>query len=124
MNAFRWRVLVVDDDEAILSSICCALTHRGYDVIAARDGTEALARVERDVPHLVVLDVVMPRRSGLAVLERISRHQNRSPHVILLSGSDHQRHRAFAAARGVAAFLSKPFDMDDLVERVDAILQA
>lgn len=123
MSAPTKRVLLVDDDEGVLVPLTCALEHRGYEVIVARDGAEALARIERDEPDLVVLDVVMPRRSGLMVLDRIHRYHRGSPPVILLTGNDEQRHRDFAAARGVAAFLAKPFEMNDLLAVVDTQLE-
>ena len=124
MSSPAKRVLLVDDDEGILVSLQCALEHEGYEVILARDGAEALARIERDVPDLVVLDVVMPRRSGLMVLDRIHRFHHGSPPVILLTGNDEPRHREFATSRGVAAFLPKPFDMRDLLSAVHTRLRA
>lgn len=123
MSAPVKRVLLVDDDEGILSSLQCALEHRGYAVIVARDGAEALARIERDTPDLVVLDVVMPRRSGLMVLDRLHRSHRGAPPVILLTGNDEARHREFAASRGVAAFLAKPFEMNELLSAVDTQLR-
>ena len=65
------RVLLVDDDESILEVIEAAFRRSGHEVLVARDGSEALVRAERDAPDLVVLDLVMPRRSGFAVLDRL-----------------------------------------------------
>jgi DNA-binding response OmpR family regulator len=117
------RVLVVDDDESIVESVSVALTERGYEVIVARDGAEGLSRAERDAPDLIILDLVMPRRSGLMVLDHLSKAPARAPQVILLSANDQEKHREFVKTCGVAAFLRKPVDIGDLIARVDSLLQ-
>jgi two-component system response regulator MprA len=117
------RVLLVDDDESILESVRCALAGRGYEVLVARDGFEALARAERDSPELIVLDLVMPKRNGLNVLDRLRACNASSPHIIMLTANNEQRHRDFALARGVDAFLAKPFEMEALLEEVDAVFE-
>lgn len=116
------RVLLVDDDEDILVSMETALVDHGYDVLTARDGTEALARVERDAPDLVVLDIIMPKRSGFSVLDRIRLRAQRGPRVIMVTAQEEERHRNFAEARGADAFLHKPFDMNRMLATVDALL--
>ncbi|MEX2288074.1 MAG: response regulator [Planctomycetaceae bacterium] len=118
------RVLLVDDDEAILESVRCALLERGYQVVVARDGAEALACAERDAPDLILLDVVMPKRSGLTVLDRLRSRQSGAPPVIMMTANEAQKQRDFATSRGVAAFISKPFEMEHLLAAVDAALQA
>ncbi len=119
----RKRVLVVDDDRELVESMRTALLSRGYDVVVAADGAEALARVERDCPDLMVLDLVMPRRSGFTVLERMSRTTRRSTPVIMMTGNDEIKHREAAAQRGVAVFLSKPFRIEELLSEVETIFQ-
>lgn len=118
------RVLVVDDDEQILTSLECALQERGYDVLIARDGAEGLMRAERDAPDLIVLDVIMPKRSGFLVLDRIRSRHMTSPRIIMVTANEDQKHREFAESRGVDAFISKPFDVGQLVSKVDSLLQA
>ena len=122
MNPLHPRVLVIDDDRSILEVVEFALTERGYDVLLADDGAEGLARVERDRPDLVILDMVMPRRSGLTVLERLRQWGPQSPHIIVLSGSDHPKQREFAMSCGADAFLSKPVDIEVVADRVDMLL--
>jgi DNA-binding response OmpR family regulator len=118
------RVLLVDDDLDLLESVRVALTIHGYDVLTACDGAEALARVERDRPDLMVLDLVMPRRSGLTVIDRMNRTAMRSTPIIMMTGTDEQRHRDAARLRGVTVFLSKPFAIEQLLVEVDTILNA
>ncbi len=116
------RVLVIDDDRSILEVVEIALTERGYEVLLADDGAEGLARVERDRPDLVILDMVMPRRSGLTVLERLRQWGTQSPHIIVLSASDHPKQREFALNCGATTFLSKPVDIEVVADQVDQLL--
>jgi DNA-binding response OmpR family regulator len=118
------RVLLVDDDLDLLESVRTALTIHGYEVLTARDGAEALSRVERDRPDLMVLDLIMPRRSGLTVLDRMHSTAMRSTPIIMMTGTDEQRHRDAARLRGVTVFLSKPFAIEQLLLEVDTILKA
>jgi DNA-binding response OmpR family regulator len=118
------RVLLVDDDPELLESVRIALMMRGYEVLTACDGAEALARVERDRPDLMVLDLVMPRRSGLTVLDRMRCTAMRSTPIIMMTANDEERHRDAAKLRGVSVFLSKPFAIEQLLTEVDTILNA
>ena len=118
------RVLLVDDDPELLESVRIALMMRGYEVLTACDGAEALARVERDRPDLMVLDLVMPRRSGLTVLDRMRCTAMRSTPIIMMTATDEERHRDAAKLRGVSVFLSKPFAIEQLLTEVDTILNA
>lgn len=124
MNDRRKRVLLVDDDEDILESMRVALGECGYDILLARDGAEALMRAERDAPDLIVLDVVIPRRSGFVVLDRLRRGNRRNPPIIMTSANVDQRHQEFARSHGADAFLAKPFDLNDLVREVNTLLKA
>lgn len=117
------RILLVEDDESIRESVRHALQERGYEVIIARDGAEGLMRVERDAPDLMILDMIMPRRSGLTVLERLHRSPMRRPKIIMVSAIEDPRQREFALSRGADRFILKPFDLDDLANEVDSLLR-
>ena len=118
------RILLVDDDEEIVETVKLALQDHGYDVLVARDGSEGLMRAERDAPDLIILDMIMPKRSGFSVLDHIRKRHASSPRIIMLTGNEEQRYRDFAASRGVDAFLAKPFEMPQLLEEVESLLQA
>jgi DNA-binding response OmpR family regulator len=118
------RVLLVDDDPELVESVRIALLSHGYEVLVACDGAEALSRVERDHPDLMLLDLVMPRRSGLTVLDRMHRTAMRSTPIIMMTGTDEQRHQDAARLRGVSVFLCKPFAIEQLLLEVDTILNA
>ena len=118
------RVLLVDDDESILEVISAAFSLKGYTVLEARDGSEALIRAERDAPDLVVLDLVMPRRSGFAVLDRLRQRHATSPVIIVVTANTDPRHEQFAHDHGADGFFRKPFDVEQLLETSAALLTA
>tara|TARA_B100000809_G_C14943369_1_gene461235 strand:+ start:97 stop:522 length:426 start_codon:yes stop_codon:yes gene_type:complete len=118
------RVLLVDDDESILEVISTAFALKGYTVLEARDGSEALVRAERDAPDLVVLDLVMPRRSGFAVLDRLRQRHRSSPVIIVVTANTDPRHEQFAHDHGADAFFRKPFDVEELLETSATLLAA
>lgn len=116
------RVLVVDDDQDIRESLEIILTDLGYDVILAIDGTAGMARAERDAPDLVILDLMIPHRSGIAVLDSLkARTIHRMP-VIMMSGSNEVRHREMAEARGADGWFHKPFDVPHFLRAVKKLL--
>ena len=118
-----FRVLLVDDDESILEVISAAFEHHGYGVLEARDGSEALVRAERDAPDLVVLDLVMPRRSGFAVLDRLRQRHATHPPIIVVTANTDPRHEQFAHDHGADAFFRKPFDIDSLLQTAADLLK-
>jgi DNA-binding response OmpR family regulator len=116
------RVLLVDDDAEIIESLRLALEANGYEVLVARDGNQGLALTERENPDLVILDMMMPKRSGFLVLERLRRTQEESPPVIMITANEGNRHKAYAEMLGVDEYLRKPFPMDKLLESVKRLV--
>ncbi len=116
------RILLVDDDREIIESLRIALESKGYEVLIARDGNQGLAMAERENPDLMILDMMMPRRSGFLVLERI-RHTRPVPlKIIMITANEGSRHKAYAELLGVDDYLRKPFPMDRLLASVDRLL--
>ena len=118
------RILLVDDDELILETVQAALEDRGYEVLLARDGAEALMRAERDAPDLIVLDVIIPIRSGYSVLDHLHRDRTQTAPVIMMTANEEERLRGYAESRGASAFLQKPFEMSQLLSEVESQLNA
>lgn len=117
------RVLLVDDDAEIIESLRLALEANGMEVLVARDGNQGLALTEREDPDLVILDMMMPKRSGFLVLERLRRtREEKSPPVIMITANEGNRHKAYAEMLGVDDYLRKPFPMDRLIESVKRLL--
>ena len=116
------RVLLVDDDPEIIESIRYALEGRGYQIFIARDGNQGLAMAEREDPDLVILDMMMPKRSGFLVLEKLRRTREVPVRVIMITANEGSRHKAYAEMLGVHEYLRKPFAMDKLLECVERLL--
>jgi len=118
----RQRVLLVDDDHEIVESVRIALESKGYDVLVARDGNQGLAMAEREDPDLVVLDMMMPKRSGFLVLEKLRRTRPVPLRVIMITANEGSRHKAYAEMLGVDDYIRKPFAMDRLMDSVQRLL--
>jgi len=116
------RVLLVDDDCEIVESMRVALEASGYAVLIARDGNQGLAMAERENPDLVILDMIMPKRSGFLVLERLRRTRRIPMRVIMITANEGNRHKAYAEMLGVDDYIRKPFAMDRLLESVNRLL--
>ena len=117
------RILIVDDDPDIIESVCYALENNGYEVLVARDGNQGLAMAERENPDLIILDMMMPKRSGFLVMEKL-RRSSRQPHkIIMITANEGNRHKAYAEMLGVDDYIRKPFNMDQLLESVAKILE-
>lgn len=116
------RVLLVDDDAEIIESLRYALSARGYEILIARDGNQGLAMAEREDPDLVILDMMMPKRSGFLVLEKLRRTRPVPMRVIMITANEGSRHKAYAEMLGVDDYIRKPFAMDRLMDSVDRLL--
>jgi two-component system response regulator MprA len=115
-------VLLVDDDAPIRRMLERTLAAEGYAVDAVADGGAALARVERSVPDLIVLDVTMPGLDGLAVTRRLRARRLAVP-ILLLTARDALEERVAGLDAGADDYLVKPFEIEELMARVRAMLR-
>jgi DNA-binding response OmpR family regulator len=116
------RILLVDDDAEIIESMRTVLEAKGYSVMIARDGNQGVALAEREQPDLVVLDMMMPKRSGFLVLERLRRGYDHPLRIIMVTANEGSRHKAYAEMLGVDDYIRKPFAMDRLLDSVAKLL--
>ena len=118
------RILVVDDDPDILTAITVGLADTGATIETATDGGAAVSMAEKRLPDLVILDIMLPQKTGFLVLERLRQLKPRSegPKVVMITGNQGKRHKQYAEALGVDDYLNKPFRMERLVEAVDKLL--
>jgi DNA-binding response OmpR family regulator len=116
------RVLVVDDDAYITDLIATGLRFVGFEVETAFDGRDALAKLSATRPDLVVLDIAMPGLDGLEVLERLRRDGVTTP-VIFLTARDAAADRVKGLHLGADDYVTKPFSLDELLARIEAILR-
>jgi DNA-binding response OmpR family regulator len=115
------RVLVVDDEKSIVDFIQLGLQYEGFQVQVAADGVAALRLISQFKPHVVVLDVMMPRMDGLAVAEAV--RGNKDMGIIILSARDEVADRIRGLEVGADDYLVKPFDFGELLARIRAVMR-
>ena len=117
-------ILIVDDDPDVATTISTVLADSGAKVATAADGNSAVEITERDHPDLVILDMMLPKRSGFLVLERIKKGKPKGskPRVIMITGNLGSRHKTYAETLGVDDYMNKPFRMDRLLTSIEKLL--
>jgi DNA-binding response OmpR family regulator len=125
------RILLVDDDQDILTSMQAAFEPTGAVIEMASNGNKAVDLTEKSQPDLIVLDMMLPGRSGFLVLEKIQQEKtkakkprNSKPFVIMITGNQGGRHKMYAESLGVSEYLNKPFKMDKLIATAEKVLGA
>ena len=116
------RVLIADDDRAIRDALTRALVLEGYDVVQASDGNMALSVIESTQPDVAILDVMMPNIDGLTVCRVLRAERNRLP-VLMLTARTETPDRVAGLDAGADDYLAKPFDLDELLARLRALLR-
>ncbi|MEY9876075.1 two-component system response regulator MprA [Streptacidiphilus sp. MAP12-33] len=116
------RVLVVDDEPALRDALESSLAFEGYEVLTASDGLEALDAVAAEQPDLVLLDIMMPRMDGLTAVRRLRSRGDTVP-VLMLTARDAVGDRVTGLDVGADDYLAKPFELDELLARVRALLR-
>jgi DNA-binding response OmpR family regulator len=115
------KVLIVDDDRDVLESMDAAFQAEGAATQLATDGNEAVRICADDPPDLVILDMMLPRRSGFLALEKIKGRED-SPLVIMVTANEGKRHQAYAESLGVDEYLLKPVPLGRLVSVAAALI--
>lgn len=118
------RVLLVDDDNDILTSMHAAFEPTGAIIDLASNGNKAVELHDKHSPDLVILDMMLPGRSGFLVLERIKakKPRNAKPFVIMITGNQGARHKMYAETLGVSEYLNKPVKLDKLIATAERLL--
>ncbi|MGO8900281.1 MAG: response regulator transcription factor [Isosphaeraceae bacterium] len=115
-------ILLVDDDHEIVESMRTVLENKGYRILVARDGNSGLMVAERENPDLLILDMMMPKKSGFLVLEKLKSRPGGLIPTIMITGNEGSRHRAYAEMLGVCDYIRKPFAMEKLVRAVERVM--
>ncbi len=119
----RKRILIVDDEPNIVISLEFLMMREGHEVRVARDGEAGLAAVRTHRPDLVVLDVMMPKLDGFAVLEAVRADPNlAATRILMLTAKGREAEQTKGLALGADAYMSKPFSTRDLVDKVKELL--
>ena len=118
-------VLIVDDDKDIVDAIKAALEELGVNIRTIGNGNRAVDMIEKQVPDLLVLDQMLPGRSGFLVLEKIKplRQKTGKPPVIMITANPGSRHKIYAETLGVDAYINKPFRMQRLLDAATELLR-
>jgi DNA-binding response OmpR family regulator len=120
------KVLLVDDDNDILTSMQAAFEPTGAIVEMATNGNQAVELATKNDPDIVVLDMMLPGRSGFLVLEKIKarKPRNAKPFVIMITGNQGGRHKMYAESLGVSEYYTKPVKMDKLIATAERLAGA
>lgn len=118
------RVLLVDDDNDILTSMQAAFEPTGATIETASNGNKAVELAERNLPDVVILDMMLPGRSGFLVLEKIKakKPRNAKPFVIMITGNQGARHKMYAETLGVSEYFNKPVKLDKLIASAEKLV--
>ena len=118
-------VLVADDEPNIVISLEYLMQREGFDVSVARDGPQAIEAIERDPPDLVLLDVMMPGKTGFEVCQHVRAIDRlRDVVIVMLTAKGRETDTAKGLALGANAYVTKPFSTRDLVAQVRTLLDA
>ena len=118
----KTRILIVEDEPAMVAGLRDNFEYEGYEVISAADGAEGLDRALADNPDLVVLDVMMPRMSGLDVCKQLKTQRPSIP-IIMLTARGQEIDKVVGLELGADDYVTKPFSIRELMARVKAVLR-
>lgn len=122
MSKGKARILIVDDEIAIVRALRRGLIANGYEIFAAADGEKALESLEQHRPDLILLDLKLPGMSGLEVCKRIRAHSNLPP-IIVISVKDTEPDKVQALDLGADDYVSKPFGINEILARIRVALR-
>ena len=117
------KILIADDEQNIVISLEFLMKREGFDVLIASDGEEAVRRIRSDPPDLVLLDVMMPKKSGFEVCQEIKADPALAAvRILMLTAKGRDTEVAKGLALGADAYMTKPFSTKELVEKVRSML--
>lgn len=117
------RILIADDEQNIVISLEFLMKREGFQVSVANDGEEALARIRSDKPELVLLDVMMPKKTGFEVCQEVkSDPALQAVKILMLTAKGRDTEVAKGLAMGADAYMTKPFSTRELVAKVKGLL--
>jgi type IV pilus assembly protein PilB len=118
------RILVADDEARILEMVKILLEYQGYQVIPAGDGEEALTKIRTELPDMVLLDIVMPKRDGFSVCKAVrSSVETMFIPIVMLTGQDSVEEKVRGLSAGADDYITKPFNADELLARIETVLR-
>lgn len=123
MAADKRKVLIADDEPNIVTALEFLLKHAGYDVRAAANGEEALALVESYAPDLVLIDIMMPLKSGYEVCQKMrERPEWRHIKIVMVTAKGREAEVSKGMSLGADLYVTKPFSTQELIAAIDRLL--
>lgn len=116
------KFLIVDDEPDVVDSVSELFTLRNYNVITATSGTQALEKVKKESPNIIILDIRMPDVSGMDVLKEVKKNYPKI-RVIMLTGVEDESTRNMAMGLGASGYLTKPYSYSELLEMSRKLIQ-
>lgn len=118
------KILVVDDDPYILMSLEFLMKKNGYQVMIARNGTEALDAIRTSKPDLILLDIMMPDVDGYSICKQVkSKKELRHIHIVFISAKTKESDIQKGLELGASLYIPKPFSTRELMKQVNALLE-
>ncbi len=117
------KILIVEDDKELSKIMQLELSHEGFETTTAEDGRSALEKLQSEQPDLVLLDVMLPRLSGLEVLRKIRNEIDEDLPVILVTARGETIDKVDGLNSGADDYLSKPFKIEEMLARMNAVLR-
>ena len=117
------KILLVEDDPAILEGLTALLNEDGYETITADDGEKGLALALKELPDLIVLDIMLPKMNGLDILQIIRNREKSNVPVIMLTSRKEEIDRVMGLEFGADDYVTKPFSTRELLARIKAVLR-
>lgn len=117
-------ILIVEDDPDMVTALETVLADTGATIKTAMDGNAAIKVAQESDPDLILLDAMLPKRSGFLVLEKLkgtNKKRGEKPFVIMITGNVGKRHQTWAESLGVDGYINKPFRMERLLEAVEKL---
>ena len=121
---FKKRLLAVEDNPRLLDAIAACLEQEGYEVMTARNGSDAFVRIAETLPDLIISDVMMPRGDGFSLVKNLrSNPRTELIPIVFLTAKDGRNSRLSGIRAGVDAYLTKPFEPEELIVTIENILR-
>lgn len=118
------RILVVDDEPDLISTIECRLSFSQYEVVTAQNGKEGLEKAASEKPDLIILDTNMPEMNGHEMLERLRKHPDlKQIPVIMCTAICEPENISKASSYGISDYVTKPFDFTELIQKIENALK-
>ncbi len=118
------KILIVEDSPTIMLHITAILQNKGYELMHAADGMEAVQKAVRKMPNLIVLDIILPKKNGFQVCRQLkTAPKTKKIKILMLTSKTMNSDRFWGLKQGADDYMTKPFEPDELIKKVDEMLQ-